>query len=105
MTTLARTPQQIGSAIRRARRRMGLNQAALGERAGLRQATVSLIETGHPAARIDTLLGLLAALDLEFHIAPRSGGAADPEAGAATDAQPGPRTGAHSDDPSDDRAD
>lgn len=80
MTTLARTPQQIGNAIRRARRQRGLNQAALGERAGLRQATVSLIETGHPAARIDTLLGLLAALDLEFRIAPRS---------RAVDAEPG----------------
>jgi HTH-type transcriptional regulator/antitoxin HipB len=82
MTTLARTPQQIGNAIRRARRQRGLNQAALGERAGLRQATVSLIETGHPAARIDTLLGLLAALDLEFRIAPRSRGTVDAGPGA-----------------------
>ncbi|MCA0319587.1 MAG: helix-turn-helix domain-containing protein [Proteobacteria bacterium] len=72
MTTLARTPQQIGNAIRRARKQLGLNQAELGQRSGLRQATVSLIETGNPAARIDTVLALLAALDLEFQVAPRT---------------------------------
>lgn len=72
MNTLARTPQQIGNAIRRARKQLGIYQADLGERAGLRQATVSLIETGNPAARIDTVLALLAALDLEFQIVPRS---------------------------------
>jgi len=72
MTTLARTPQQIGNAIRRTRKQLGLNQAELGQRSGLRQATVSLIETGNPAARIDTVLALLAALDLEFQVAPRT---------------------------------
>lgn len=72
MNILARTPQQIGNAIRRVRKRLGLNQAELGHRAGLRQATVSLIETGNPAARIDTILTLLAALDLEFQIGQRS---------------------------------
>ncbi|TWT11582.1 helix-turn-helix transcriptional regulator [Reyranella sp. CPCC 100927] len=69
---LARTPQQIGNAIRRARKQLGLNQAGLGKRAGIRQSTVSLIETGNPAARIDTVLGLLAALELEFQVAPRT---------------------------------
>lgn len=72
MNDIARSPSQIGSLIRRQRKKLGLSQAQLGERAGLRQATVSLIETGNPAARIDTLLALLAALDLEFRITPRS---------------------------------
>lgn len=72
MSDLARSPSQIGNLIRRQRKKLGLSQAQLGERVGLRQATVSLIETGNPAARIDTLLALLAALDLEFRIAPRS---------------------------------
>lgn len=72
MNTLARTPHQIGNAIRRARKQLGIYQADLGKRAGLRQGTVSLIETGNPAARIDTVLALLAALDLEFQIVPRS---------------------------------
>jgi HTH-type transcriptional regulator/antitoxin HipB len=69
---LGRTPAQIGSAIRRARKQAGLNQAALGLRAGMRQPALSLIERGNPAARIDSVLALLSALDLEFQIAPRS---------------------------------
>jgi HTH-type transcriptional regulator/antitoxin HipB len=76
MTDLARTPNQIGNLIRRARRKRGLNQSQLGERAGLRQETISLIETGHPAARLDTILTVLAALDLEFRIVLRTKGAA-----------------------------
>ena len=69
---LARNPKQIGNAIRRARKQLGFNQSQLGDKAGLRQETISLIETGNPATRIDTLLGILTALDLEFQIAPRS---------------------------------
>ncbi len=72
MLELARTPEQIGNAIRRARKKFRLSQAQLGHRAGLRQERISLIETGNPAARLDTLLAVLAALELEFQIVPRS---------------------------------
>jgi HTH-type transcriptional regulator / antitoxin HipB len=66
-----RTPRQLGNLIRRARKKRGWNQSQLAERVGIRQATVSLIETGHPATRLDTLLALLAALDLELQLAER----------------------------------
>lgn len=72
MTELARSPKQIGNIIRRARKHRGWNQTQLADRAGLRQETISLIETGHPAAKLDTLLDILTALDLEFQVAPRS---------------------------------
>lgn len=72
MIDLARTPEQIGAAVRRARKTHGWSQSVLGERAGLRQETISLIETGNPAAKLETLLAVLAALDLEFRIAPRA---------------------------------
>jgi HTH-type transcriptional regulator / antitoxin HipB len=72
MSALARSPKQLGTLIRRQRKRLGLSQKELGERAGLRQETISLIETGNPASRLDTLLAVLAALDLEFQIAARS---------------------------------
>jgi HTH-type transcriptional regulator/antitoxin HipB len=72
MPDLARTPRQIGTIIRRHRKRLNLSQSGLGERAGLRQETISLIETGNPATRLDTILAVLAALDLEFQIAARS---------------------------------
>ncbi|MCP3476106.1 helix-turn-helix domain-containing protein [Bradyrhizobium sp. CCGUVB1N3] len=71
MTDLARTPQQIGNLVRRARKKRDLSQTQLGDRAGVRQETISLIETGNPAARLETILAVLAALDLEFRIVTR----------------------------------
>lgn len=77
---LARTPKQIGNLVRRTRKRLGLTQTQLGAIAGLRQETISLIETGNPAAKLETILTILAALDLEFRITSRSkGGGADIE--------------------------
>lgn len=78
MNELARTPKQIGSIVRRNRRRLGMSQRALGERVGLRQETISLIETGNPATRLDTMLSVLAALELEFQVDARSRGS-DPQ--------------------------
>ncbi|TIS53128.1 MAG: helix-turn-helix transcriptional regulator [Mesorhizobium sp.] len=79
MTDLARTPKQLGNLIRRARKQRSLNQTQLGEKAGLRQETISLIEAGNPAAKLDTILTVLAALDLEFRVVPRSKGGTDIE--------------------------
>jgi HTH-type transcriptional regulator / antitoxin HipB len=74
MVDLARDPKQIGNGIRRARKKRALTQKELGKKAGLRQATISSIESGNPAAKIESLLAILSALDLEFQIAPRSEG-------------------------------
>ncbi len=67
----ARTARQLGAMIRRMRNLAGLSQTALGEQAGVRQETVSRVENGHASTRIDTILDLLAALDLEIEIRPR----------------------------------
>jgi HTH-type transcriptional regulator/antitoxin HipB len=72
MTDLARTPMQIGAVIRRTRKTRGWTQMDLADRAGLRQSTISLIETGARPAKIDSVLSVLAALDLELRIAPRA---------------------------------
>lgn len=72
MVTLARDAAAIGNAIRRSRKALKWSQQELASRAGLRQETISLIETGNPATRFDTLLAILAALNLEFQIAPRT---------------------------------
>jgi len=74
MNEPARDPKQIGSVLRRVRKKRALSQQQLADKAGLRQETISLIETGNPAARIETLLAVLSVLDLEFQIAPRSKG-------------------------------
>jgi HTH-type transcriptional regulator / antitoxin HipB len=72
MNVLARDLRQIGSAIRRSRREKGFTQATLGDKAGLRQKTISQIERGSQSARIGSLLAVFAALDLELQIAPRA---------------------------------
>jgi HTH-type transcriptional regulator/antitoxin HipB len=80
MADLVRTPEQLGSVVRRARKKQGLTQAALGRVAGVRQETISIIETGNSAAKLETLLAVLAALDLDLRIDPRSkGGGVDLE--------------------------
>lgn len=72
MIDLVRTPKQIGNHIRRIRKKRGLTQTQIGQLAGLRQETISLIEAGNPATRLETILAVLAALDLEFRIGARS---------------------------------
>jgi HTH-type transcriptional regulator/antitoxin HipB len=72
MNDLARDPRQLGNVIRNARKGKGWSQAELGRKVGLRQSTISMIETGNPATTLETLLGVLAALELEFQIASRS---------------------------------
>jgi HTH-type transcriptional regulator / antitoxin HipB len=72
MEQIVRTPRQIGDALRRRRRVLGLNQAVLGERTTLRQATISAVEAGEPGTQLRTLCDVMAALDLEFVIRPRT---------------------------------
>lgn len=72
MAELARTPKQLGNLIRRARKSRGLSQAELGMKTGLRQATISQIEAGRTDAKLDSILKVLAILDLEIRIDPRS---------------------------------
>ena len=71
MADIARSPEQIGNTIRRARKKAGMSQSELGEKTGLRQGTISQIEKGHPAAKLETILAIISALDLELRISPR----------------------------------
>jgi len=77
MDQIARTPQQIGAAVRRRRKQMALSQQELGARIRLRQATISRLEAGEPGTRLQTLLDALAALGLEIVIRPRTKAASD----------------------------
>jgi transcriptional regulator with XRE-family HTH domain len=47
---VACNPSQLGNLIRRQRKKATLNPKALGERAGLRQEIISLLENGKPTA-------------------------------------------------------
>ena len=74
MDQLARTPKDIGHAIREARKGQNLTQKDLAMKNGLWQETVSKIENGVSSTKLETLFDLLAALDLEIQIKPRSKG-------------------------------
>ena len=71
MTNLARTPLQLGNSLRERRRKLGLTQEQLAAKAGVRQRTVSDVENAGNA-RLDTVLRILAALDLELVLRARS---------------------------------
>lgn len=75
METIARTPLQLGNSIRERRRKLGLSQEQLAAKIGLRQRTISDVENAG-TARLDTLLRVLAALDLEIVIRTRTRGSA-----------------------------
>jgi HTH-type transcriptional regulator/antitoxin HipB len=72
MEQIARTSKQIGAAIRRRRRSVGLSQTALGAKTSLRQATISALESGEPGTQLRTLIDVMAALGLEMVIRERS---------------------------------
>ncbi len=67
-----RDPRQLGLALRRRRSELGLTQAQVAERAGVRTATVSAIENGDPGTKSSTIFALLVALDLELATRPRT---------------------------------
>jgi HTH-type transcriptional regulator/antitoxin HipB len=71
MELIVRTPRQLANSIRVRRRKLGLSQDQLAAKIGVRQGTLSDIENAR-SARLDTLLRILAALDLELLIRERT---------------------------------
>lgn len=70
--SIARSPQQVGRLIQRFRHARGLTQVQLADLSGLRQEMISRIETGQGGVALATVCDVLAALDLELTLAPRS---------------------------------
>ena len=60
----------VPSTLRDARERAGLTQAALAERVGTSQATISAYESGHKQPSVDTLARLLAATGRRLAVEP-----------------------------------
>jgi HTH-type transcriptional regulator/antitoxin HipB len=71
MELIVRTPRQLANSIRVRRRKLGLSQEQLAAKTGLRQGTLSDIENAR-SARLDTLLRILAVLDLELLVRERT---------------------------------
>ncbi len=63
--------KDIGTALRTARERLGLNQRDFAERAGTTQARVSTVENGEVDLRVSTLIEFARSLDLDLALVPR----------------------------------
>ncbi len=74
MEVIVRDGKQMAAALRRFRRASRMTQAQVAASAGVRQATISEVETVSPEANTATLYRILAALDLEIVIRPRTKG-------------------------------
>lgn len=77
MNYLARTPVDIGHALRRARKKIGLTQKELASQSGVWQETISKIENGLPGAKLETVFEICAALELELLVSKRSEGSTE----------------------------
>lgn len=71
---IIRVSRQLGPALRLHRRQKGLRQTDLSALTGLTQATISSVENGHRGIKFETIESILAALDLEFTLRPRTKG-------------------------------
>lgn len=75
--------RQFGGAVRAERKRHDWTQAALAERSGVSRAWLARFETGHPAASLEQVFRVLAALDLDVSLVKRRVSPAEAELLAA----------------------
>ena len=78
MEKVIRNNKELGEAIRQARKNKDLRQVDVAQRASIRQALVSELENGATTAKLDTVVRVLAALDLDLSIVPRRKARFDP---------------------------
>ena len=68
---IARTPKQVGDALRRRRRALGKTQKDIAGKTRLRPATISAVEAGE-SGTLRTLFDILTALDMEVVVRART---------------------------------
>ena len=78
MDKVIRNNKELGEALRQARTEKDLRQVDIARKAGVRQALVSDLENGATTAKLDTVLKLLAALEMDLSVIPRRKAAFDP---------------------------
>ncbi len=74
MSQMVRSAKQLGTLIHNERVRRGLSQQDLADLAGTGQKTISHVENGKEGTKLETIFGLLAALEMEIQFAPRTRG-------------------------------
>jgi len=78
MDKVIRSNKDLGAALRLARKARDLRQIDVARQASVRQALVSDIENGATTAKLDTILRILAALNLDLSIVQRRTTGYDP---------------------------
>lgn len=73
-----RDGKQLGALIRTARKKKGWRQVDLARQASMRQQLISDLENGAMSSRLETILKILAALDLDLGVTDRQAPAFDP---------------------------
>ncbi|MCG7985396.1 MAG: helix-turn-helix transcriptional regulator [Candidatus Thiodiazotropha lotti] len=78
MGNFIRSSKELSAALRMARKAKKMRQVDVARKASVRQALVSDLQTGATIARLDTVIKVLAALDLDLSINPRQTGGFNP---------------------------
>ncbi len=78
MAATIRNSKQFGEAVRSARLKQNLRQIDLARKASVRQALISELENGTISAKLDTVVKVLAALNLDLAVVPRRKAEFDP---------------------------
>ena len=78
MGKIIRNNKDLGEAIRLARKNQDLRQVDVAQKASVRQALVSDLENGATTAKLDTVIKVLAALDMDLSVVPRRKAGFDP---------------------------
>ncbi len=71
MSDAANIFENIGSAIRTRRKRLGMTQLDLAEIAGLQRQTISRVEAGNGTVTIATVARIAAVVGLDLMVMPR----------------------------------
>jgi HTH-type transcriptional regulator / antitoxin HipB len=72
MDAVARTPQQLGQALKARRAKLKLSQTEVGTKVGIKQDTVSVLEIRTVSSTVDSLYKALSALGLELVLREKS---------------------------------
>ena len=75
---IIRSNKEFGEAVRKARLTQNLTQVELARKASVRQALISDLENGATSARLDSVIKVLAALDLDVSVVTRRKAAFNP---------------------------
>lgn len=80
MIMAIRNNKEFGEIIRKARQDQNMRQVDLARKASVRQALISEIENGAVSARLETVIKVLAALNMDLSVVPREKADFDPTA-------------------------